>query len=1103
MSRADVRPNETDILSAGVYNLGFLGLNFDCAAFLAWWSQRLLREAMIDVANMRFTDQRWMDFAPGYFDTYILKDETCNVAYWNADSRPLHWTGTHYEVNGQPLSFFHFSGFKPENPHLLSSHQSTNPRTRLSENSALARLCGEYAEKLAIAGYAQLKKLPYGWEKALGGLRVTMPMRLAYRSALRKHEDTGAPAPPSAFSDPMAFIAWLNEPLHPRRCPEITRYFWAIHAARPDLRAAFPNLLNHGAYYEWLRNHGRYEIPIPNELFPRAPGKAPAVTGADRIAAPVRGVTLTGYLRSEVGIGEAGRLMAAALEASGERTSKHVYSQSHSRQNHPWTDESRLFAPDYDTNLICINADQLPAFAEEAGPEFFQNRYNIGLWFWETELFPPTMHAGFNFLHEVWVTSEFAREAIAKVSPIPVFTFPLALNTGAPGPPPASRAALNLPDGFLFLFSFDFFSVAERKNPVGVIEAFQRAFLPGEGPTLVIKSINGDRNLAELERLHYARRDRSDIIIRDGYLTVAERDALAAACDCYVSLHRSEGFGLTIAEAMLLEKPTIATRYSGNLQFMTDLNSFLCGYRLRHVGHGFDPYPVDARWADPNLAEAAKLMRFVYEKPGEAQRRGKRGRLDLCARHDPRIVAEFIKGRLSELRQKPAAPVPFTAQNPERPLVTKVRAAVEQGVNVRRTVPSLLTWIFQGPRRAMKQFLRAYDQHHRRIGLSALNAFKEIDAEWSRERDLLSKRMCAQEDKIHVLKEELKEASQRLSAMEKELRGSPQALTSAQTNPGEGRGTSVKIEFIILAEAGILERQGLLLCESIRKFGGRYSQADITILQPRHERMISYCGRLRFQSLRAQVVEMSIVSPCPEYGTSYRALACGKYEPCSQADWLVFLDSDTVFLSEPDLELLQADVAVRPVDVKGMCTSGDGDPNDPYWRNLCHVCGVDYDSIPEVTTTVERARVKASYNGGLTVVKSETGLFAKTADFFLRSIAANLIPSPNNNIGFPAGHGVVSARGGRLWGSAQACCSLAIAALDLSVRILPPSQNFPLHSYHDLRPEIQKGAIPTISLVHYHHVFRGNPCDNPILTGQPGFPASSLEWLKERVGEFA
>jgi hypothetical protein len=133
---------------------------------------------------------------------------------------------------------------------------------------------------------------------------------------------------------------------------------------------------------------------------------------------------------------------------------------------------------------------------------------------------------------------------------------------------------------------------------------------------------------------------------------------------------------------------------------------------------------------------------------------------------------------LFRLREKPPAPIPFTTPHPERPLVTKVRTAIEQGVNVRRTVPSLLTWILQGPRRAMKQFLRAYDQHLRGIGRSAVDALKEIDAEWLRERASLSKRMYAQEEEIHVVKKELEEARREFMAMEKERHGGQPPLPS-------------------------------------------------------------------------------------------------------------------------------------------------------------------------------------------------------------------------------------------------------------------------------------------------------------------------------------
>ena len=376
------------------------------------------------------------------------------------------------------------------------------------------------------------------------------------------------------------------------------------------------------------------------------------------------------------------------------------------------------------------------------------------------------MREAFKFVNEIWVTSDFVRDAISETSPVPVFTIPQSLNIGEPAGTASTREAFDLPDGFLFLFSFDFFSVLQRKNPIGVIKAFQNAFAPGEGPILLIKSINGHRKRAELERLYYARDGRSDIIIRDGYMSAAERDALVATCDCYVSLHRSEGFGLTMAEAMLLEKPVIATRYSGNLEFMNDANSFLCSYRLRRVGAGADPYPSQARWADPDIPEAARLMRLVFDNPEKARLRGQQARRDLCARHDPKVVGELINNRLCQLRQDKPRPVLFAAAPMERPIVTKVRATIERGIDVRSTVPSLLTWLLKGPRRAMKQFLRTYEQHHRSLGLSMLDALKEVDSEELIERDSLRHRVSKQEDDLHRLRQELKQTRERLSAVE-------------------------------------------------------------------------------------------------------------------------------------------------------------------------------------------------------------------------------------------------------------------------------------------------------------------------------------------------
>jgi glycosyltransferase involved in cell wall biosynthesis len=168
----------------------------------------------------------------------------------------------------------------------------------------------------------------------------------------------------------------------------------------------------------------------------------------------------------------------------------------------------------------------------------------------------------------------------------------------------------------------------------------------------VIKSINGDRNLRDLEKLRYAAAGRPDIIIIDGYLTHDRKDAMMAICDCYVSLHRSEGFGLTMAEAMSIAKPVIATRYGGNLEFMSETNSFLCGFRMCRVGEGNEPYPEETEWSDPDIVEAASIMRHVYENPVEASARGKRAQADVAAHHSTIACARFLTERFARIEEK-------------------------------------------------------------------------------------------------------------------------------------------------------------------------------------------------------------------------------------------------------------------------------------------------------------------------------------------------------------------------------------------------------------------------------------------------------------------
>ena len=366
---------------------------------------------------------------------------------------------------------------------------------------------------------------------------------------------------------------------------------------------------------------------------------------------PLPGANLVGYLQAEMGLGEAARKLGRALDRAGVSFSEIAYQRTESRQHHPF-EQQRPAAALYDTNIICLNTSQLRDFLADVGIDFFAGRYSIGVWFWETTVFPEENLEGFRFVDEVWVSSEFVRNVISAETALPVFVAPLPVEE--PREPHLSRADLDLPEGFLYLFSFDYFSVFERKNPLATVEAFKQAFAPGEGPVLVLKSINGHRKRTAFKRLIDATRGRPDIHVIDGYVSADQKNAMMAACDCYVSLHRSEGFGLTMAEAMSYARPVIATGYSGNLEFMNDENGYLVPYTLTEIPGG-SAYPAGAHWADPDLIAAATLMRRVYEHQDEAWARGKRGHDDILRNFSLDRTADFVAGRLSAARERRAS----------------------------------------------------------------------------------------------------------------------------------------------------------------------------------------------------------------------------------------------------------------------------------------------------------------------------------------------------------------------------------------------------------------------------------------------------------------
>ncbi|MGZ4779147.1 MAG: FkbM family methyltransferase, partial [Thermoanaerobaculia bacterium] len=213
-------PGERELLLAGTYNLGFLGLGAKAAkTFLPWWSERLRRDCRNAVDLGYFVDQRWIDFVPSYFDYFIVRDPGYNVAYWNLPTRTVAEDGNRYTVDDSPLRFFHFSGFSPERPHLLSKHQGTSPRILLSDHPALAKLCSGYAEGLLSNGFQQWSKVQYAFDQMPNGLRIDGRMRRLYRDALLDQESNGTEAvlpDPFTVEGARDFLDWLRYPASPQ-----------------------------------------------------------------------------------------------------------------------------------------------------------------------------------------------------------------------------------------------------------------------------------------------------------------------------------------------------------------------------------------------------------------------------------------------------------------------------------------------------------------------------------------------------------------------------------------------------------------------------------------------------------------------------------------------------------------------------------------------------------------------------------------------------------------------------------------------------------------------------------------------------------------------
>ncbi len=385
----------------------------------------------------------------------------------------------------------------------------------------------------------------------------------------------------------------------------------------------------------------------------------------------VSGLNVIGDLRSETGLVTAAARLFDVLLGKNIPVSyrEKIYYGADPKNPLPARFVGLPRASTYPINLFLNNINDMPWINDEELTTLTDNKYTIAFWAWELEKVADIFKDHIQRVSEIWVNSAFTKQNIEAYTQAPVSVIPMPISIETSDVP--DRSQFHLPSqAFVFLFTFDANSCESRKNPLGVAQAFQKAFwnYPGKKPLLVIKSQNLENYPMLAKALKNAVENVGGMLI-ESYLTRRQMNDLLACCDAYVSLHRAEGFGLGMAEAMYLGKPVIATGYSGNADYMTAENSYPVDFTIRTITleeHHYHPdcakvYQPGFVWAEPNIDHAAQLMLHVFEHPEEARQKGAIAAKDIRRQYSAHAAATVIINRLNAIDAKPGLPSPVKA----------------------------------------------------------------------------------------------------------------------------------------------------------------------------------------------------------------------------------------------------------------------------------------------------------------------------------------------------------------------------------------------------------------------------------------------------------
>lgn len=701
-------PDDLRLLRTGVYNLGFAAFadTAEARAFLDWWNERLAVDCRVALDEGLFVDQKWMDLAPCFVDAVeILRHPGYNAAYWNLYGRPVTRTTDGWRAAGEPLHFYHFSGVRPGDGAVFSRHQT---RFNVDDIGDLAGLLHEYLRQLELNGHRRWSGESYAFALPADMRGIDDFVRAAFRRRILSPQrddllDIGALEALCNERTPM--VSSDAETV-------ITNFTYEVWAQRPDLRRIFDLSRRDGRerFNAWLMTSGVKEHAIPYRLLVHLVSNAPQTTPAASMPLRVRVVhevlkrrhvitpllrrlpedwrnamkrgvqTLTirksrasstsveaepddeaervplavyGYFNAESGLGQAVRREFRALRSAGVPAVARPLGADQFENREVFEFDFDTGASRADIHLIHVNADQTLVSESWADPSVFaEGPYRIGFWAWELERFPAKWAGAFDKVDEIWTPSRFVAQSIAAATDKPVRAFahpvPLDAVTEDPG---RARRTFALPEGTpIFLSVFDFNSFVERKNPIGVLDAFEFARCEQPDLCLVLKCHGGQRHDVARRQLYERARLMEGVYIIDRVLNAEAMSRLYAACDGLISLHRSEGFGLTIAEAMARGKAVIATNYSGSTDFFDADVGEPIPFDLVPVPFGAYPCGEGAVWAQPDPQTAGAALVRLARDPDLRYRLGNAARARVADRLSLDRIGRQMAARLDDIR---------------------------------------------------------------------------------------------------------------------------------------------------------------------------------------------------------------------------------------------------------------------------------------------------------------------------------------------------------------------------------------------------------------------------------------------------------------------